>query len=73
MNSFLASKHASLVANNRIVFNIKGNRHRLVVVVVYQHGVVYIPGLLQSLKVLLFPTPNPAPRWGLRRIWGVGG
>jgi mRNA interferase HigB len=35
-------RNASFVANNRVVFNIKGNRYRLVVVVVYQHGVVYI-------------------------------
>ncbi len=33
---------ASFVANNRVVFNIKGNHYRLVVIVVYQHGVVYI-------------------------------
>jgi mRNA interferase HigB len=33
---------ASFLANNRVVFNIKGNRYRLVVVVVYQHSVVYI-------------------------------
>jgi mRNA interferase HigB len=35
-------KNASFVSNNRVVFNIKGNHHRIVVVVVYQHGVVYI-------------------------------
>ena len=35
-------RNASFVANNRIVFNIKGNLYRFVVVVVYQHGVVYI-------------------------------
>jgi len=35
-------QNASLVANNRVVFNIKGNHYRLVVVVIYQHGVVYI-------------------------------
>jgi mRNA interferase HigB len=34
--------NASIVANNRVVFNIKGNRYRLVVVVIYQHAVVYI-------------------------------
>lgn len=33
---------ASFLANNRVIFNIKGNRYRLVVVIVYQHGVVYI-------------------------------
>lgn len=35
-------KSASFVANNRVVFNIKGNHYRIVVVVVYQHGVVFI-------------------------------
>ena len=35
-------QNASIVANNRVVFNMKGNHYRLVVVVVYQHGVVYI-------------------------------
>ncbi len=35
-------RNASFLSNHRVVFNIKGNRYRLVVVVVYQHGVVYI-------------------------------
>jgi mRNA interferase HigB len=35
-------RNASFVANNRVVFNIKGNHYRLVIVVVYQYGVVYI-------------------------------
>jgi mRNA interferase HigB len=35
-------QNASFVGNNRVVFNIKGNRYRLVVVAIYQHGVVYI-------------------------------
>jgi mRNA interferase HigB len=35
-------RNASFIANNRVVFNIKGNHYRLVVVVIYQHGVVYI-------------------------------
>jgi mRNA interferase HigB len=35
-------QNASFVANNRVVFNIKGNHYRLVVVVIYQYGVVYI-------------------------------
>jgi mRNA interferase HigB len=35
-------QNASFVANNRVVFNIKGNHYRLVVAVIYQHGVVYI-------------------------------
>jgi mRNA interferase HigB len=34
--------NASLVANNRIVFNIKGNRYRLVVAIQYEVGIVYI-------------------------------
>jgi mRNA interferase HigB len=35
-------QNASFVANNRVVFNIKGNRYRIVVMVVFQYGVVYI-------------------------------
>ena len=35
-------KNASIVSNNRVVFNVKGNHYRIVVVVVYQHGMVYI-------------------------------
>lgn len=33
---------ASFVANNRVVFNIKGNEYRLVVAVAYRFGVVFI-------------------------------
>jgi mRNA interferase HigB len=35
-------KNVSFVTNDRVVFNIKGNRYRLVVIVVYKHGIVYI-------------------------------
>jgi mRNA interferase HigB len=35
-------QNASFIANNRVVFNIKGNHYRLVVLVVYQHGLVDI-------------------------------
>jgi mRNA interferase HigB len=34
--------HASFVANNRVVFNIKGNAHRLIVAVAYKFSAVYI-------------------------------
>jgi len=33
---------ASLIANNRVVFNIRGNNYRLVVAVKYSFGIVYI-------------------------------
>jgi len=33
---------ASFVGNNRVVFNIKGNDHRLIVAVAYQFGALYI-------------------------------
>ncbi len=33
---------ASIVANNRVVFNIKGNQYRLIVAVNYQFEIVYI-------------------------------
>ncbi len=35
-------RNASLVGNDRVVFNIKGNDYRLVVAVAYQQGIVYI-------------------------------
>lgn len=33
---------ASFVENNRVVFNIKGNQHRLICAVAYRFGAVYI-------------------------------
>lgn len=33
---------ASIIAGNRVVFNIKGNQYRLIVAVNYQYGFVYI-------------------------------
>ncbi len=33
---------ASIVGNNRVVFNIKGNQYRLIVAVNYPLGIVYI-------------------------------
>jgi mRNA interferase HigB len=33
---------ASFLANNRVVFNIKGNPHRLIVAIAYRFGAVYI-------------------------------
>jgi len=33
---------ASFVSNNRVVFNIKGNQYRIIVVVEYRRGSVYI-------------------------------
>ena len=35
-------RNASFIANNRIVFNIKGNRYRLVVAIQYEYGIIYI-------------------------------
>jgi mRNA interferase HigB len=35
-------RNASFLANNRVVLDIKGNRYRLIVVLVYRHGVVTI-------------------------------
>ena len=34
-------RNASIVTNNRVVFNIKGNKYRLVVAVQYKYGIVY--------------------------------
>jgi len=33
---------ASFLQNNRVVFNIKGNNYRIVVVVQYRNGIIYI-------------------------------
>jgi len=35
-------RNASFLADNRVIFNIKGNHYRLVVVVQYAHGILYI-------------------------------
>lgn len=35
-------RNASIVANNRVVFNIKGNQYRLVVSINYKYAIVYI-------------------------------
>lgn len=35
-------RNASFLANNRVVFNIKGNNYRLIVAVQYAHGILYI-------------------------------
>ena len=35
-------RNASFIANNRVVFNIKGNQYRLVVAMQYEYGIVYI-------------------------------
>ena len=35
-------RNASFIKNNRVVFNIKGNKYRLVVTINYGHSIVYI-------------------------------
>jgi mRNA interferase HigB len=35
-------RNASFVANQRVVFNIKGNKYRLVVAINYEYSMVYI-------------------------------
>ncbi len=35
-------RSASVIANNRVVFNINGNRYRVVVAITYEFGIVYI-------------------------------
>ena len=37
-----AYRNASLIANNRVVFNIKGNSYRLVAAIDYQYSIVFI-------------------------------
>ncbi|MCP4608471.1 MAG: type II toxin-antitoxin system HigB family toxin [Planctomycetes bacterium] len=34
--------NVSIIANNRVVFNIRGNHYRLVVAIDYQYGIIYI-------------------------------
>ncbi len=35
-------RNASFVGNDRVVFNLKGNHYRLVVVIQYRFGIVYV-------------------------------
>jgi mRNA interferase HigB len=35
-------RNASIIANNRVIFNIKGNDYRLIVAVNYRFGIAYI-------------------------------
>nr|WP_131975127.1 type II toxin-antitoxin system HigB family toxin [Cricetibacter osteomyelitidis] len=35
-------KNASILKNRRVVFNIKGNSHRLIVAVAFKFGAIYI-------------------------------
>ena len=35
-------RNVSFIANNRIGFNIKGNKYRLIVAIRYEYGIVYI-------------------------------
>jgi mRNA interferase HigB len=35
-------RNASFILNNRVVFNIKGNRYRVIVAIQYQFKIVYI-------------------------------
>ena len=37
-----AYRNASLTANNRVIFNVKGNDYRLVVAVRYDRGLMYV-------------------------------
>jgi len=35
-------RNASIIANNRVVFNIKGNNYRLIAAIRYDSGIVFI-------------------------------
>lgn len=35
-------RNASFIAHNRVVFNIKGNKYRLIVAIAYRFGALYI-------------------------------
>lgn len=35
-------RNASFIANNRVIFNIKGNKYRLIVAINYDFSIIYI-------------------------------
>jgi len=35
-------RNASFTANNRVVFNIKGNKYRLIAAIQYEYSIVYV-------------------------------
>ena len=35
-------RNASFIANNRVVFNIKGNKYRLIAAIQYEYSIVYV-------------------------------
>ena len=35
-------RNASFVADSRVIFNIKGNKYRLIVVINYQYQIIYV-------------------------------
>jgi mRNA interferase HigB len=35
-------RNASIIANNRVIFNIKGNDNRLIVAINYRFGIAYV-------------------------------
>lgn len=37
-----AYRHASIVGDNRVVFNIAGNKYRMVVKIRYDVGIIYV-------------------------------
>lgn len=37
-----AHRSASIIANNRVVFNIKGNKYRLITAIRYDIGIIFI-------------------------------
>jgi mRNA interferase HigB len=37
-----AHRNASIIANNRVIFNIKGNSYRLIVAIRYDIGIIFI-------------------------------
>lgn len=42
MDIKLTYKNASIIANNRVIFNIRGNDFRLIVAINYTFGIVYV-------------------------------
>jgi len=60
-------RHASILANNRVVFNIKGNRYRLIVAIRYDIGIIFIRfvGTHPSMTKLMPKQSNQRLMYGI--------
>ena len=49
--------HASILVDDRVVFNIKGNKYRMIVIIQYRFGQVYIR-LLVRIRNMIVSMPK---------------